>query len=89
MGSPQVIIWMMAGCAAFVLFLFFHRIFLKILKFAIKGAIGGIGFLACNTLLSMAGIGAAVGINAVTILITAFLGVPGFILLYAAQFFLK
>jgi len=89
MGSPQVIIWMIAGCAAFVIFLFFHKVFLKILKYAAKGAIGGIGFLACNALLSTAGISAAVGINVITVLIAAFLGVPGFILLYAAQIFLK
>ena len=89
MAPPQAIIWMIAGCAAFVIFLFFYRIFFKILKYALKGAIGGIGFLACNALLSMAGISAAVGVNAVTVLIAAFLGVPGFIMLYAAQFFIK
>jgi len=89
MGSPQVIMWMIAGCAAFVIILFFYRIFFKILKYALKGAIGGLGFLACNALLSMAGIGAAVGVNLVTVLIAAFLGIPGFIMLYAAQFILK
>ena len=89
MGSPQVITWMIAGCAAFIIFLFFYRIFLKILKFALKGAIGGVGIIACNALLSMAGIGASVGINIVTLLIAAFLGVPGFITLYAAAIFLK
>ena len=89
MGSPQVIIWMMAGCAAFVIFLFFHKIFFKILRFAVKGAIGGLGFLACNALLSMAGISVSVGVNIVTVLIAAVLGIPGFLTLYAAQFFLK
>ena len=85
MGSPQVITWMIAGCAAFILLFFFYKVFVKIIKFLIKGVAWGIGFLVCNTLLSMAGIGAAVGINAVTVLIAAFLGIPGFIMLYAAQ----
>ena len=89
MGSPQVIVWMIAGCAAFVIFLFFYRAFFKIFKFALKGAIGGLGLFACNSLLAMAGISAAVGINIITVLITAFLGIPGFIMLYAAQFILK
>jgi hypothetical protein len=80
---------MTAGCAAFVLFLFCHKAFVKIFKFLLKGVIGGIGFLACNALLSMAGISAAVGVNVVTMLVTAFLGVPGFITLYAVQFILK
>ena len=88
MGSPQVITWMIAGCAAFVLIFFFNKAFVRIFKVLLKGAIWGIGFLACNTLLSMAGISAAVGINIVTILIAAFLGIPGFILLYALQIFL-
>ena len=89
MGTPQVIIWMIAGCAAFVIILFFYRIFFKVLKFALKGAVGGLGFFVCNALLSMAGIGAAVGINVITVLVAAFLGIPGFIMLYAAQFILK
>ena len=89
MGSPQVIIWMIAGCVSFVIFLFFYRVFFKIFKFTLKGAIGGIGILACNALLSMAGINAAVGVNIVTILVAAVLGIPGVILLYAMQIFLK
>ena len=89
MVPPQVIMWMIAGCAAFVILLFFYKVFFKVFKFALKGAIGGLGFLACNTLLSMAGIGAAVGVNIVTVLIAAFLGIPGFIMLYAAQFIIR
>jgi len=89
MGSPQVIIWMIAGCAAFVILLFFYKAFFKIFKFALKGAVGGLGFFVCNSLLSMAGISAAVGINAVTVIFTALLGIPGFIMLYAAQLVLR
>ena len=89
MGSPQVMIWMIAGCAAFVILLFFYKLFFKLFKFALKGAVGGVCFFACNALLGMAGIGAAVGVNIVTVLIAAFLGIPGFIMLYAAQFILK
>jgi len=89
MGSPQVVVWMITGCAAFVILLFFYKLFIRLFKFALKGAVGGACFLACNALLGMAGITAAVGVNIVTVLIAAFLGVPGFLMLYAAQFFLK
>ena len=88
MGSPQIIIWMIMGCVAFILLLFFYRVFVKIFKILLKGAIWGIGFLACNTLLSLAGISVSVGINIITVLIAAFLGIPGFIMLYATQIFL-
>ena len=81
--------WMIAGCAAFVIFIFFYKAFFTVFKFALKGAIGGAGFLACNALLAAAGINAAVGVNVVTVLVAAFLGVPGFITLYAAQFLLR
>jgi len=88
MGSPQVIAWMIAGCAAFILFLFFYKLFIKILQFLFKGALWGIGFLVCNALLSAVGISAAVGINAVTILVAVVLGIPGFLLLYLIQLIL-
>jgi len=89
MDSPQVLTWMIAACAAFVFLLFFYKAFVKIFKFLLKGAMWGIGFMACNTLFSMAGLGLTVGINIVTVLIAAFLGIPGFIILYAVQIILR
>jgi len=83
MGSPQVITWMIAGCAMFVAFLFFHKIFLRLFRFLIRGAMWGLGLLVCNTLLTMAGVGAVVGVNIVTVIFAAFLGLPGVVLMYA------
>jgi len=85
MDSPQVITWMIAGCIMFIAFLFFQKVFKKVFKILIRGVIWGVGFLICNTVLSMAGIGVVVGLNLVTFLIVAFLGFPGFVLLYATQ----
>ena len=89
MDLMQVLTWMIAGCAAFVFLLFFYKFFFKILKFLLKGAIWGIGFVVCNSLFSMAGIGLTVGINIVTVLIAAFLGIPGFMMLYGIQIFIR
>jgi len=85
MDSPQVITWMIAGCTIFIVFLFFQKVFRKVFKFLIRGIVWGAGFLICNTVLSMAGIGVVVGVNLVTFLVVAFLGFPGFVLLYATQ----
>jgi hypothetical protein len=72
-----------------VLVLFFHKAFIKILKLCVRGAVGGVGFLAVNALLGALGLQLAVGINVVTFAVAALLGVPGFILLYAVQLVLR
>jgi len=49
-------------------------------------ALGIIGILGINTLLSSMGV--AVGVNAITILSIGLLGIPGLLLLYATQLLL-
>jgi len=80
---------MIAGCILFIAFLFFQKVFKKALKFLIRGVVWGVGLLICNTMLAMAGIGVVVGVNLVTFLVVAFLGFPGFVLLYATQLVLR
>jgi len=46
--------------------------------------LGIVGILGLNVLLS--GMGLAVGVNAITVLVVGLLGLPGFLFLYAAQF---
>jgi hypothetical protein len=89
MGTPQAIVWMVIGCTLFVVLLFFHKLFLKLLSLLFKGALGGLGFMLVNTLFGMAGLSLGVGINAISVLVVALLGIPGFILLYATQFILS
>ncbi|MDR1665016.1 MAG: pro-sigmaK processing inhibitor BofA family protein [Clostridiales bacterium] len=58
----------------------YFKIFAGIIKNAFFGCAGILGF---NFLLSSTGI--AVGINALTVLVVGILGLPGFMLLYAAR----
>jgi hypothetical protein len=81
--------WIIAACALFVMVIFFHKAFLWLLKLCVKGVAGGVGFLAANSILGAAGLSLAVGINAVTVLVAALLGAPGFLLLYALQLVLR
>lgn len=51
-----------------------------------NSALGVVGILAANFLLSGAGL--AVGVNAVTVLVVGVLGLPGFVSLYAMRLLL-
>jgi inhibitor of the pro-sigma K processing machinery len=81
--------WIATACGLFALVLFFNKAFMKLVKLCVRGAVGGIGFFAVNSILGAVGMSLAVGINAVTVIVTAFLGLPGFLLLYAIQLVLK
>jgi hypothetical protein len=67
----------------FVGYLLYTRQFKWLFGFARSAFLGAVGILAANTLLIPAGI--AVGVNAMTLFIVGILGLPGLLLLYAAQ----
>jgi len=79
------IIWlMMAICACFLAYLVYTGQFKWLMGVVRNMALGVIGMLGLNFLLS--GMGIAVGVNAITALIVGLLGLPGLLLLYAARF---
>lgn len=86
MDSSQMIVWMIIGCIFFVVYVMFSRQFHAIFKMLLRGTVGCIGFILCNSLLSAYGL--TVGINLLTAFVVGILGLPGFITLYAAQFLL-
>ena len=55
----------------------------NLLTFLLRGLVGVLGIHLVNFLLTKEGISLGVGINAITFLTTAFLGIPGFLGLYA------
>jgi len=75
---------MMAVCACFLAYLAYTGQFKWLLGVVRNMALGIIGMLGLNLVLS--GMGVAVGVNAVTALIVGLLGLPGLLLLYAARF---
>ena len=78
------IMWLMAALGfGFFAYLLYTRQF-KWLLGVIRNMVLGIGgILVVNFML--AGMGITVGINAITSLVVGLLGIPGFLLLYAAQ----
>jgi len=78
------IMWLMLALGAgFVAYLLYTRQFGWLLKVVRNMALGVVGMLVFNFMLS--GFELSVGINAVTALIVGLLGAPGFMMLYAAQ----
>jgi len=55
----------------------------NLLTFLLRGLAGVLGIHLVNFFLTKEGISLGVGINAITFLTTAFLGIPGFLGLYA------
>ena len=53
----------------------------------LRGLIGSVGIHLCNFGLGIWGISVGIGINAVTFLTCAILGIPGFLGLYALGFY--
>jgi len=86
MNSSQTIFLMAVACLVFIGLLIFVKPIKMILRILIQGIIGCAGIFAAN--LIMAAFGAAVGVNLMTAFIVGVLGLPGFVLLYAAQFIL-
>ncbi|MCL2605097.1 MAG: pro-sigmaK processing inhibitor BofA family protein [Defluviitaleaceae bacterium] len=70
-------------CLCFVAFLLYTRQFKWLLRVGRNMVLGAAGILAANALL--AGIGLAVGVNAITAMVVGVLGLPGFMMLYLAQ----
>ena len=76
--------WLVAALGfGFFAYLMYTRQFKWMLGVVRNTIIGVAGILIFN--LMLAGLGLAVGVNAVTALVVGVLGAPGFLLLYAAQ----
>lgn len=59
----------------------------KIINFVMRCVLGTIAMFFINTLLAGAHISLNVGINAVTVLTSGFLGIPGLLMLYGIGFY--
>ncbi|MCL2286423.1 MAG: pro-sigmaK processing inhibitor BofA family protein [Firmicutes bacterium] len=80
----DLILWLMAALGAcFFVYLLYTGQFKWLLGVVRNMALGIVGMLGLNALLS--GIGLTVGVNAITAIVVGLLGIPGFLFLYAAR----
>lgn len=86
MEPGNTIFYMIFGCAAFIVVLFFSKPLAILFKIFIRGIIGALGMYAVNFILLPLSI--SVGVNLLTALSVGVLGIPGFITLYALKLIL-
>lgn len=86
MDSTQTIFWMAVACLVFIGLLIFAKPLKVLVRIMVQGVLGCIGIFLMNFL--MGSFGVSVGINILTAFIIGVLGLPGFVLLYAAGFVL-
>ncbi len=73
-------------CLLVLIILFFRNKLTAIIRFVTRGAAGGFLIYGVNSLLIAWGVPLMVGINPLTVLTSAILGIPGVCLLYAVAF---
>ena len=83
MSSSDIIMLMIGACIILIALMLFERPIRALARVALSGAAGAVGMLAANTFLAPLGI--FVGINPLTVLIVAFLGLPGFVVMYVVS----
>ena len=73
-------------CGLVLLIVLFKRKFQGLLYFLLRMVAGAISFLWINSILAGQGIAVSVGLNAISLLTSGILGIPGIALLYAIVF---
>ncbi len=74
-------------CAIVLLFVALRRNSEWLINFILRGIMGTIGIYIVNQILMMQGIHCEIGINPCTVLTSASLGFPGFILLFGIRLY--
>lgn len=73
-------------CGLVLLIVLFKRKFQGLLYFLLRMVASAISFLWINSILAGQGIAVSVGLNAISLLTSGILGIPGVALLYAIVF---
>jgi len=83
MDSDNAITWIIIALVIILCIMIFSSYIKKISVLLLKAGVGALVIYMSNIL--MAPLGISVGINIFTLIISAFLGLPGIILIYAVQ----
>ena len=82
MEHPENLLWLIAVAALLLLISFLGKKAEWLLNFALRGIMGTISIYFINMGVTFLGFATVVGINAVSILTTGILGIPGIVMLY-------
>ena len=87
MEHPENLLWLLAVAALLLLISFLGKKAEWLLNFALRGIMGTIAIYFINMGVTFLGFTTVVGINAVSILTTGILGIPGIVMLYGLSIY--
>ena len=87
MNQPENILWLIGAAVLLLILSFFARKAEWLLNFALRGIMGTIAIYFINMGVTFLGFTTVVGINAVSILTTGILGIPGIVMLYGLSIY--
>lgn len=85
MNSNTILIFLIIGCSIILLLQIFSIKFKTFFTLCLNCFLSILGFNIVNYAIASFGLGIELGINAITLSFSTFLGLPGFITLYAIQ----
>ena len=87
MEHPENLLWLAGVAAVLLLISFLGRKAEWLINFALRGIMGTIAIYFINMGVTFLGFPAIVGINAVSVLATGILGIPGIMMLYGLSIY--
>lgn len=87
MNQPENLLWLIGAAVLLLILSFFARKAEWLINFALRGIMGTIAIYFINMGVTFLGFTTVVGINAVSILTTGILGIPGIVMLYGLSIY--
>ena len=87
MNQPENILWLIGAAVLLLVFSFFTRKAEWLINFVLRSIMGTIAIYFINMAVTFFGFATVVGINAVSVLTTGILGIPGIMMLYGLSIY--
>ena len=87
MNQPENLLWLIGAAVLLLILSFFARKAEWLINFVLRSIMGTIAIYFINMGVTFLGFTTVVGINAVSILTTGILGIPGIVMLYGLSLY--
>ena len=87
MNQPENLLWLIGAAVLLLILSFFARKAEWLINFVLRSIMGTIAIYFINMGVTFLGFTSVVGINAVSILTTGILGIPGIVMLYGLSIY--
>lgn len=87
MNQPENLLWLIGAAVLLLILSFFARKAEWLINFVLRSIMGTIAIYFINMGITFLGFTTVVGINAVSVLTTGILGIPGIVMLYGLSIY--